>query len=93
MAASRSVSEVRTRRGVAMTKITATTGSAKSQPRLWPSIARPPSNTAEKIRTPRQRGPVSRREPNTTHGQNAADQSAASAFAYPAGLAKRPSMK
>ena len=75
------MSDVRTRRGVATRKITATTGRANSQPRLWPISASPPSRTAEKIRTPRRSGAAWRRDPSTTHGQKADDQSAASAFA------------
>ena len=72
---------VRTRWGVTIRKMTATTGSAKSQPRLWPMRASPASRTAAPTKTARTDGPTSRRDPSTTHGQKAADQSAALALA------------
>jgi hypothetical protein len=87
------VNVVRTRCGVNATNSSVTTGSANSQPRLCPMSASPPSSTAEPANAARSSGSVSRRDASTTHGQNAADHSAVFPFAYPTGVASRPSMK
>ena len=72
---------------------TSAAGPAISEPRLWHSTTSPSSSPAVASNSPRAGAGVERAEAIRTAGQNAASSSAALAFSYPIGAARRPSGK